>query len=304
MSLSILAVSSATGIAKEVLRKWETRYGFPLPERDKAGNRVYSSLQLERLILIKKLIDAGMRPGQLVPLDAAGLAALQAGSAGARGREPGSPLVACLHQKDPASLDAYLRAQLARLGLAAFVLELMPVMNADVGAAWASGTIAVRDEHLYSEAVQRLVREALSRHAVPQGRPAVLLTTAPGELHTLGLLMTEAVLALNGAHCISLGAQSPLTEIVLAAREYDARIVGLSFSACFPVRKIYSLLKELRAQLPPHVELWAGGAGAAAAEKMPRGVMLLASGPAAVTALEKFRRREPAPPDRLATSTV
>lgn len=293
MSLSILAVSSETGIAKEVLRKWETRYGFPVPERDQAGNRVYSPAQLERLKLIKKLIDAGMRPGQLVPLGAAALAALNSGSAGPSSQEPSSPLIATLQQKDPAILDDYLRAQLARLGLAAFVLDLMPAMNAEVGEAWASGTIAVRDEHLYSEVVQRLVHEALSRQAGPKGAPPVLLTTPQGELHTLGLLMTEAVLSLNGADCISLGAQSPTAEIVLAAREYDARIVGLSFSACFPKRKIYSLLKELRAQLPPYVELWAGGAGAAAAERMPRGVMLLASGAAAAAALEKHRRRAP-----------
>ncbi len=39
--LSIGALSKATGIAVETLRTWETRYGFPTPERKPSGHRVY-----------------------------------------------------------------------------------------------------------------------------------------------------------------------------------------------------------------------------------------------------------------------
>src|SRR5450830_1036518 len=79
MNLKTIAfVAEETGIAKEVLRKWEARYGYPSPERDVLGNRVYRGIDVERIKLIKKLLDQGMRPGQVVPLDGSGLQSLLA----------------------------------------------------------------------------------------------------------------------------------------------------------------------------------------------------------------------------------
>src|SRR2546429_6664813 len=37
----ISAVERETGLAKDTLRVWERRYGFPRPERDSAGDRRY-----------------------------------------------------------------------------------------------------------------------------------------------------------------------------------------------------------------------------------------------------------------------
>ena len=35
--LAISAVERDTGLSKDVLRVWERRYGFPVPERDEIG---------------------------------------------------------------------------------------------------------------------------------------------------------------------------------------------------------------------------------------------------------------------------
>lgn len=293
--LSIAAVSQDTGIAKEVLRKWESRYGFPVPSRDESGNRVYSLQQAGRLKLIKRLLDDGLRPGKVVPLDEAGLQALiaekQLTGAVATAPEAASELIGWLLARDPILLHERLRAELVQLGLGPFVLSLMPAMNHLVGNAWASGQIAVRDEHLYTEIVQGLVRDACSHVANPAGSPRVLLATPSGELHTLGLLMVEAVLSMEGARCISLGAQLPLPEVVLASEDYQADIVALSFSEAFPKRKIASMLKEMRASLPHHVQIWAGGSGILGTGRAPRGVILLPGSADAVEALKKYRCR-------------
>lgn len=291
---SIAKVSAQTGIAKEVLRKWEVRYGFPVPVRDDAGNRVYTESQLNRLRVIRRLMNDGMRPGQIVPLEEAELALLlerqQAQQYDVRtvaSSDASHRIVGWLQARDPDLLRENLRAELAALGLGAFVHDLMPTMNMLVGQAWESGAIAVRDEHLYSEVVQGLVRQALAELARPAGRPRVLLTTVPGEAHSLGILMLEAALVLEQADCVSLGPQSPLPEIVAAATDFRADVVGLSFSAAFPRKKIAPLLKELRAQLPEGVQLWAGGAGVLGLERTPRGVLLLPGIAEATAALKK-----------------
>ncbi|MEQ8859427.1 MAG: MerR family transcriptional regulator [Pseudomonadales bacterium] len=61
-------IASLTGIAVERLRAWERRYG--LEPAHKAGKtRFYSKAQLDRLQLIKRLIDQGHPISTLVELD-------------------------------------------------------------------------------------------------------------------------------------------------------------------------------------------------------------------------------------------
>ena len=66
--LFISDIERDTGIGKDTLRVWERRYGFPSPVRSSNGERLYSLGDLNRLILIKRLLDVGYRPKQLVSL--------------------------------------------------------------------------------------------------------------------------------------------------------------------------------------------------------------------------------------------
>ena len=68
LTLSISAVERDTGLSKDTLRVWERRYGFPTPERDAIGERAYSLDQVEKLRIVKRLMDGGHRPGRVVPM--------------------------------------------------------------------------------------------------------------------------------------------------------------------------------------------------------------------------------------------
>ncbi|MEM1349969.1 MAG: MerR family transcriptional regulator [Myxococcota bacterium] len=61
-TLSIGAVSKATGIPVETLRTWERRYGFPKPERAQSGHRKYRSSTIAHLKLISEALERGHRP--------------------------------------------------------------------------------------------------------------------------------------------------------------------------------------------------------------------------------------------------
>ena len=74
--LSIAAVERDTGLSKDTLRVWERRYGFPAPQRDQYGERIYPLEQVDRLRAIRRLMDAGHRPGKIIGLTDAELAAL------------------------------------------------------------------------------------------------------------------------------------------------------------------------------------------------------------------------------------
>lgn len=98
------------------------------------------------------------------------------------------------------------------------------------------------------------------------------LTTLPGEMHGLGVLMAEAMFALAGCPCISLGTQTPPQEIVDAVMAHRVEIVALSFAASMPIHSVITELADLRRALTSSVAIWAGGASPALRRKLPAGV--------------------------------
>lgn len=265
-TFSIAAVERETRLSKDVLRVWERRYGFPQPVRDANGERCYPGEQVERLRLMKRLMDQGHRPGALAAMEHGELAALAApqraaddeGQTGAIAR-----LLSTIRARDPAVFRHALRQSLARQGLERFVEQTMAPLTTAVGECWEDGSFDVFDEHFYTESAQQQLRQAIADLPGARQGPRILMTTVPGEAHGLGLLMAQALFSLEGADCISLGLETPLLDIARAANAYGAGIVALSFSAAYPRRQVAPVLAQLRQALQPEVELWAGGAGVA-----------------------------------------
>ena len=271
--LSIAAVERETGLGKDTLRAWERRYGFPVPQRDAAGIRGYPRTLVDRLALIRRALLAGQRPGRLLAMAPAELDAVLAGLAAtptprahavAAGR-PGAFDVAeglqALRAGGPEALRHWLTLGLARTGLASFVVDGVAPLTVAVGEAWLDGRLAVYEEHLYSEAVQAVLRSALGpfQAGLELGAPRLLLTTVPGEAHGLGLLMAEALMTLQACRCLSLGTQTPIADIVAAAATHRIDVVALSFSETLTAAQALPALAELRASLPATVAIWAGG---------------------------------------------
>lgn len=294
-TLSIAAVERETRLSKDVLRAWEKRYGFPAPERDANGERCYPADQVERLRMMKRLMDQGYRPGNLARLTASQLAQLATCQSAAAGiavedmhDENTIDTLLDTVKHDPAGFGVAMRHELARRGLERFIEHVAAPLTSAVGQRWVEGRFEVFDEHFYTEETTRVLRQAIA--ALPGARhaPRILLTTLPGEPHGLGLLMVETLLALEGAACMSLGTETPHLDIVRAAARHDADIVALSFSAAYPRRQIGLALRQLRQALPAHTALWAGGAGIATLMSI-EGLHLLPSMRSARLALAAWR---------------
>lgn len=271
--VGIAAVERDIGLGKDTLRVWERRYGFPTPLRDGFGERVYPAEQVAKLRLVKRLMDRGQRPGKLLGQSLETLnEQLGTPAAGVGADDTADWVVPLLKQRELDRLRAELAQRLAREGLQRFVIETVPALNRRIGDGWMSGEVEIFEEHLYTEQIQNLLRASIHGLSSRGTTPRVLLTTIKDEEHQLGLLMVEALLAANGAACVSLGAQTPVGDIVGAARATGADIVALSFSGACPWRKARDSLIELRAALPPAVALWAGGAGLAGRARKLAGV--------------------------------
>jgi cobalamin-dependent methionine synthase I len=291
---NIAAAERDTGLSKDTLRVWERRYGFPNPKRDASGERLYSTQQIEQLRLLKRLVDAGERPGRLMSLSMAELMErLQRhGPMTASDVAWGvDDYLEILKSHDVVGLRRQLVQARERLGLAHFVTEVVGPLNTRVGDAWMRGQLQIFEEHLYTESIQVVLRDAIGRMQPMRGRPSVLLTTFPHEPHGLGLLMAEALLALDGARCVSLGVCTPLWDIVLASQAQRIDIVALSFSGCMNPNQVVEGLTELRAKLPAGVELWAGGAAPALHRRPVEGVRAIAAIGQIHAELQEWRAR-------------
>jgi DNA-binding transcriptional MerR regulator/methylmalonyl-CoA mutase cobalamin-binding subunit len=297
--VSIAAVERDTGLSKDTLRVWERRYGFPNPGRDAFGERAYSRAQVEKLRVIKRLMDQGHRPGRIIDLsmealhrlaqEAAGAAADADAAMSAQAREDLRPYLDQVKAHRVEELRRQFAQGLLRLGLARFVTDVVAPLNDRVGDAWTRGEFEIFEEHLYTEAVQVVLRNAINGIPQAQGRPNVLLTTLPQESHGLGILMVEAILSLEGCRCVSLGVQTPVWDIVLAADAQKSDIVALSFSAAFGPAAMVEGLAELRVKLPRSVEIWAGGRCAVLHRRAPPHVHTFKALSAIAPALEQWR---------------
>lgn len=292
----IATVERDTGLSKDTLRVWERRYGFPNPSRDSNGERVYTSEQFEKLRVLRRLIDSGIRPGEIVaePLHvlAARVQALPPRIPRAEGQATvASAALRLLKSHQVGELRAFLSRSLMQLGLQRFVLEVAAPLNELVGQAWIDGGLQIFEEHLYAEQMQHLLRQAIASLAQDAQSPRVLLTTLPGEKHRLGVLMAEACLSVEGAQCISLGVETPAWDIVQAAKAHRVDIVGLSFSQAMPLKAAHEGLVDLRKRLDRKCLLWAGGNVWQRTRKDIPGVTLIASLAAIPDALQAWRKQ-------------
>lgn len=268
-AVPIAAVERDTGLSKDTLRVWERRYGFPTPLRDENGERLYPYEQVERLRLLRRLTDQGLRPAKIIHASREELSRLLEDCQSARppkndtqSAQRIADFIALIKLHRLHELRAALQQALIREGLRGFVGGLLEPLNRAVGDAWVQGELGISEEHLYTEQVQNVLRSAINSHAgvAPPGqRPRVLLTTVPDELHALGLLMAEAILVSEGACCTSLGTQTPIADIASAAIDHSFDIVALSYSGAFPLRQALDTLQDLRRRLPAGIAIWAGG---------------------------------------------
>jgi methanogenic corrinoid protein MtbC1 len=303
MTLSIAAVERDTGIGKDTLRVWERRYGFPVPGRDANDERIYPMAQVEKLRVIKRLMDQGHRPGRIVALTIDALQHLSRGEAtlqasrdvvAAHDRQDLVAYIAMLQMQDHEGIRRELLKTLSKDGLQHFVTDVVAPLTGMVGEAWARGDLAVHEEHLYTECVSSLMRQAIVAIPKPEGggEPAVLLTTFPQEAHGLGLLMVESLLTLQGCRCVSLGTQTPVRDIAQAAIAHAADVVALSFSVNMNPNHVVDGLMELNLLLPDSVEVWVGGGASALRRRQIERVLVMHDLNSISEAVNHWRRQK------------
>lgn len=294
--VTIAAAARQTGISAAALRKWEARYGFPVPLRTQGRHRSFQASDLDALLEIARRIAAGEKPGACIAAvrQGAGTAGSDLAQAASGYPQELAAALKLLHLNDLQALENGMHAHFAKQGAATFSRDFAIPMLQAAGELWQQGHLPLYAERLFSNALQKVLQRASAQRRVrPRGMPRVLLASPAGEQHGLALVLLEAMLHEADVASILLPGGLPAAEIAAAAQAFDVQVVALSASLACPPKLLGAELRALRARLQAAVELWVGGAGTHKISSRMDGVTVLCSMDEAVKALTNRRGPNP-----------
>jgi DNA-binding transcriptional MerR regulator/methylmalonyl-CoA mutase cobalamin-binding subunit len=266
---SIGALSRLTGLSADVIRSWERRYGIVQPERAASGVRVYRETDLTRLRLARDATRQGHPIRLVATMSDETLQRLAANVSPEAGVATGDDAAALLVERvvaaiaaaEPWSAERLLVAAALAMAPRSLVLDVLLPLLHEVGDRWERGTFAVWQEHLISDLLRSVVRTWSTFERAELREPPMVFATPPDELHEFGIVLASMLAGARGIPVVRLGANVPPDDLLAAAQRLDARclVVGLVRTELAPA-DIDAFVARVAERLPPHTELWLGGA--------------------------------------------
>jgi MerR family transcriptional regulator, light-induced transcriptional regulator len=266
--LRIGELSRRVGVSPDVLRAWERRYGLLRPRRSRAGQRLYTAADEQRLRRALAHVERGFSPAVAARLAAtpaatadvaeAAAPAPAAGAAAAAADEPTAPaglaiaglsalpleLRHALDRFDDGGAQRALDRLLASFALDTVVRDVLLPYLAELGERWARGEVSVDQEHFASAVISGRLH-ALARSWDVGVGPRAVLACPSDERHDLGLLCFALALRQRGWRISYLGADTPADAIAAAAGRIAADLLVLSAVRPEPLAGALSALDAL-----------------------------------------------------------
>jgi DNA-binding transcriptional MerR regulator len=250
--LRIGELAKRTGVATDLLRAWERRYGLLEPTRTSGGYRLYSNADARRVGRMRELLATGIS------------AAEAAREVLAEPADPGpSPagvpieLSEALKRLDDAAAHAAFDRLLSDFSLDA-VLDgaVLPLLR-ELGEGWEQGNVSIAQEHFASHLVRgRLL--GLARGWDRGAGPRAVLACPPEERHDLGLLIFGLALREHGWRITFLGGDTPVETL---AETVDRLAPDAVVLAATEATRLDAVAEQVRA-LSGRTTIWLAGSGA------------------------------------------
>ena len=273
--------SQRTGLNVHIIRIWERRYGAVSPARTPTKRRLYAQCDIDRLVLLRRAVDAGHSIGQIARWTEEQLHEILGGHeqapqtharSGQTAEHTGQEqtvahthLENCLTEVQhfsSAGLDVALaRASVALSQPVLIDLVLAPLLD-EIGRLWCMGKFRIAHERLASTIVRTFLgglKNLHHSHHLPASAPRLLVTTPQGQQHELGALMAAVTASTQGWHVTYLGPNLPAEEIAAGALQNNVRAVALSLIYPADDPLLEKELRKLRRLLGPDISLIIGG---------------------------------------------
>ncbi len=238
---NIKSVSQRTGVAPVTLRAWERRYQLLVPKRADNGYRLYSERDLALLTWLKHQVDSGISISSAVADYRSNLskgiwpeAVIEAAAPtpSKHSMLPPAEFVkqlysALIGHDEPVASDVFEEA-LASFHLITLLESIISPVLVEIGEAWFNGKIRVATEHFASGFFRAKLMAIFQSLPLHGSQPFIMIGSAPGELHEIGVLMIAILLREAGYHVEYLGPDLPLEDLASYAAEEKPNMVILS----------------------------------------------------------------------------
>ena len=270
---SIQLAARKSGLSTHLIRMWQKRYGAVSPERSGTNRRLYSEAEIERLKLLRAVVRAGHRIGDVARLADEELRRLAADLPGTRNGE-GAPeraarpedaveaAIAATRDLDADRLQQVLAHAAATLGFRGALGRFFTPFVHQVGELWRDGVLTAAHEHFASAAIRTFLLGSPRAFAGSGSAPVLIAVTPAGQLHEVGLVLAAAAASDLGWRVIFLGTSLPATEIAGAVLQHGARVVALSIVYPPDDPQVDAELRALQPLLPAGTSIVAGGRAA------------------------------------------
>jgi DNA-binding transcriptional MerR regulator/methylmalonyl-CoA mutase cobalamin-binding subunit len=272
-----------TGLKPDLIRAWERRYGAVEPGRSDTRRRFYSDADIERLLLLRRVVGTGRGISQVAGLSNEELEALiqqepqpvPAYSPPAASSPGGDSLddlaeafltrclVAAQHL-DVRGLEMQLERASVAFSRTNLIEKLLAPLMHRIGDLWHQGALRPIHEHMASAVVRSFLGGLHGAYRPEVSAPHLVVTTPARQHHELGALIAAATAAGEGWQVTYLGPELPPEEIAAAALQKGARAVALSITYPPDDPILMDDLRRLRRLLDPDTALLVGGRASAA----------------------------------------
>ena len=267
--LSIGGLSRVSGIGVETLRNWERRYGFPAPVRLESGHRRYPSEMVPRLRLVRRALELGLKPSYALAAAPDEIEAMIR-KAETEDRKNGSShqseftseiarWMESAEQLAPVSFELLLRRAWSKWGARDFILNLAVPFLHQVGDKWFEQCISVAHEHFASENLTGFFSSRWRPISRQERNGKAVAANLPGDHHQLGIHMAAVFLALSDFEVVFLGPDTPVEDIILAAKEPSVVTTVIGLSTTSNVERSVEAVTRIREAVPTSVSLVVGG---------------------------------------------
>ncbi|MBO8156308.1 MAG: MerR family transcriptional regulator [Bacillaceae bacterium] len=276
--LSINQVSKITGLSRQVIRKWEKRYGIISPERQENGYRVFSEQDVQTLLTVKSLTEQGysvknaisilhdQKSSQVNSIPSQNYSPSLGNSKDSQG-QMNHYIIRLLEagtNGDEQQLQNTLKKALHERGLHFLLEKVIRPFLKEVGQRWKQGIWNEYQEHIASITIRDylvLIRREYDR--TDSQAPLVLGSCLPYERHEIGLQILLLHLSMEGWKTAYLGASPAPGAIEDTVQRLKPKMVLLSVSTVIPFDQEPELIHELDRFAGKHSEttFYLGGSG-------------------------------------------
>ena len=274
LKYSIQQVSDMTGVSKQLIRKWEDRYGLVHPQRLDNGYRMYTLYEVDIIKAVTKLIEQGNSVKQATSIIQSKTFNLHEFL---QQESPKENVIETILQNlehagslaDDKRILYLLQQAHHTLGVQQLMDHIVVPYLRRIGELWCEESWGEYQEAVASQTVRDFLANIRREMYVSEKAPLIVGSCLTGEYHEIPMHILLVLCALKGYRTIMLG-QSPAPKAIeQIVRLKNPQYVLLTASTYEPFKNGYQLLKGLDnfASTVPETQFYLGGAGALEAKE-------------------------------------